>query len=185
MNEVCESVGKWGIQIQINRLICNMVERNKTFKNKMLPFESTDGEPKFSNLDELKSCQINPDDILNQNDTSHVTDINSASGLIASPARDDFAYYDHSSQTMYQSILKQSPYPHHHLPSSSLLLNQPYENATNQNPYIHPRSYDQKSDDNYFHYPQMFPQQQMQNQIYFHGNPPNCNNYTDYNSLNK
>lgn len=152
----------------------------------MLPFESTDGEPKFSNLGELKSCQTNPDDILNQNDTSHVTDISSASGLITSQARDDFAYNDHSSQTMYQSILKQSPYQHHHLSSSSLLLNQPYENTTTQNPYIHSRNYDQKSDDNYFHYPQMFAQQQMQNQIYCHANSANSfDHYTNYNSFNK
>lgn len=153
----------------------------------MLPFESTDGELKFSNLDELKSLQTNPNDILNQNNISpHVTDISAASGLIASQARDDFAYSDHSSQTMYQSILKQSPYQHHHLSSSSLLLSQPYENATNQNPNIHPRSYDQKSDENYFHYPQMFPQQQIQNQIYCHANTVNSfGHYTNYNNFNK
>lgn len=146
----------------------------------MLPFESTDGEPK------LKSCLTNPDDILNQNDTSHLIDIRSASGLIASQASDDLAYYDHSSQTMYQSILKQSPYQHHHSSSSSLLLNQPYENATNQHPYGHPRSYDQKSDDNYFHYPQMFPQQQMPNQIYCHVDSANTFGHsTNYNSFNK
>lgn len=174
----------------------------------MLSFESTDipyspqvtdGEQKFSNLEELKSNQSNQDAVLNQNPEPHVTEIGTANGINStSPQRNDFPYspnfgenvakmhvdpklpyyVDRFSEHSGQAI---SPYQHHHLPSNPLLLNQSYQ-TPNQNLYVHPRGYDQRPDQNYFHHPQMFQQQQMQNQIYCHVN--SSTNFSPYNNYN-
>lgn len=174
-----------------------------SFKSTDIPYsqlcQAADEDHEFINLEELNQCHLNELDALtqtsgydlpNQSLTTTHTPISIANAIAAtaptasgnlnsnnSPQRDSQQYHGHAySQIMYQTVPQQAQYDQQ-LPTDESVLSQPYS-PLNQNHYhYYPRN-DQNTDpDLHLYHSQMYPQQPMQNQFYYHINP--LSNYNE------
>lgn len=167
--------------------------------------QAADEDHEFINLEELNQCHLNELDVLTQSSgydlpNQSLTPIplpihtSNASAAIAtastvtasgnlisnnSPQRDSQQYHGHTAynQIMYQTIPQQAQYDQQLPADESVLSGQPYS-PLNQNHYhYYPRN-DQNTDpDLHLYHSQMYPQQPMQNQFYYHIN--SLNNYNE------
>lgn len=161
-----------------------------SFKSTDLPYsqlcQAADEDHEFINLEELNQCHLNELDVLTQSSgyelpnqsltTTHASttteNINSHSSQ-----RDSQQYHGQPySQIMYQTLPQQAQYDQQ-LQTDETILSQPYS-PLNQNHYhYYPRNYDQGTDpDLHLYHSQMYPQQPVQNQFYYHINSLNTFN---------
>lgn len=165
-----------------------------SFKSTDIPYsrlcQEGDEDHEFINLEELNTCHLNELDVLNQ---PGAYDIQNHSSLIHggsrssapsnttishnSAQRDSQYHGPHCNQIMYQTIPQQAQYEHQ-LQTDEMILNQSYS-SLNPGHYHYPRNYEQNTDPelHLYHTP-VYPQQQMQNQFYYHINST-LNNFND------
>lgn len=148
-----------------------------SFKSTDVPYsrlcQEADEVHEFINLEELNPSQLNELDVLNQ---SSAYDLQNHSLISHNSAQKDSDYHGHCNQMMYQTIPQQAQYEHQ-LQTDETILNQPYS-PLNQNHYHYTRNYEQNTDPElHLYHPQVYPQQQMQNQFYYHIN--SLNNFND------
>lgn len=151
-----------------------------SFKSTDVPYsrlcQEADEVHEYINLEELNPNQLNELDVLNQSAGGY--DIQNHS-LIShnSSAQKDSQYHDHHcNQIMYQTIPQQTQFEHQ-LQTDETIINQPYS-PLNQNHYHYTRNYEQNTDpESHLYHPQVYPQQQMPNQFYYHIN--SLNNFND------
>lgn len=164
-----------------------------SFKSTDIPYsqlcQAADEDHEFINLEELNQCHLNELDVLtqssgydlpNQSLTATHTPTSAATGNLNSnnsPQRDSQQYHGHTySQIMYQTIPQQQAQYDQQLPTDESVLSQPYS-PLNQNHYhYYPRN-DQNDPDLHLYHSQMYPQQPVQNQFYYHINP--LSNYNE------
>lgn len=164
-----------------------------SFKSTDIPYsrlcQEADEDHEFINLEELNPCHLNELDALNQSsvyDLQNHTLIGSQSTAATTTnllpnnlAQKDSQYHGHHcNQIMYQTIPPQQQQQYEHqLQTDETILNQPYS-PLNQNHYHYQRNYEQNTDpDAHLYHSQSYPQQQMQNQFYYHIN--SLNNFND------
>lgn len=159
-----------------------------SFKSTDIPYsqlcQAAGEDHEFINLEELNQCHLNELDVLNQSDgydlpnssLVHASQTTPAS-LVShnSPQTKDSQYHGHNyNQIMYQTIPQQTPYDHQ-LQTDESVLSQSYS-PLNQNHYhYYPRNYEQNADPDLhlYHHSQVYPQQQIPNQFYYHINTLN------------
>ncbi|XP_055315404.1 basic helix-loop-helix ARNT-like protein 1 isoform X3 [Sitodiplosis mosellana] len=144
-----------------------------------------DEDHEFINLEELNPCHLNELEVLNQPGAYDIQNHSLIHGSQSGPnntishnsAQKDSQYHGHHcNQMMYQTIPQQTQYEQQ-LQTDEAILNQPYS-SLNQSHYHYPRNYEQNTDPelHLYHTP-VYPQQQMQNQFYYHIN--SLNNFND------
>lgn len=146
-----------------------------------------DGEQEFLNFGELNEFGI-----LNQSNSFDMCDIGSVQAvqttrinIISPPAKklitDDTEYHDHhNNQIMYQTTCAQ--HYEHQMQPNQLVLGQPYA-ASYPNHHHYTQNYEPMNDDHFYHHPQVYPQQQLQTQIYYHIDSQNGCNDIEYVSM--
>lgn len=162
-----------------------------SFKSTDIPYsrlcQAADDDHEFINLEELNQCHLNELEVLNESGAYEIQNPNlatesqqtAAENLISHnpPQKDPHFHGQNYNEIMYQTIPQQAQYEHQ-LQIDDSTLNQPYS-PHNQNHYLYyPRNYDQNTDaEMHLDHSQVYPQQQIQNQFYYHIN--SLNNYND------
>lgn len=160
-----------------------------SFKSTDIPYsrlcQEADEDHEFINLEELNTCHLNELEALNQSDVYDIQNHTliqgqqTATGSLVShsSAEKNPQYHGHHcNQIMYQTIPQQAQYEHQ-LQTNDSVINQPYS-PQNQNHYHYPRNYEQNADPElHLYHTQVYPQQQLQNQFYYHIN--SMNSYND------
>ncbi|XP_031618356.1 aryl hydrocarbon receptor nuclear translocator-like protein 1 isoform X3 [Contarinia nasturtii] len=158
-----------------------------SFKSTDIPYSRLCQEPdedhEFINLEELNPCHLNELEVLNQpspydiQNHSLIHGLQTVTGNLVSQNSAQKDYGQHCNQIMYQTIPQQTQYEHQLQPSDETIINQPYS-SLNQGLYHYSRNYDQNTDPQlHLYHTQMYPQQQMQNQLYYHIN--SLNNFNE------
>lgn len=161
-----------------------------SFKSTDVPYsrlcQETNEDHEFINLEELNPCHLNELEVLNQpspydvQNHSLIHGSQPIAGNLVSPnsaQKDTTQYGYHCNQIMYQTIPQQTQYEHQLQQSDETIINQPYS-SLNQGLYHYSRNYEQNSDPQlHLYHTQMYPQQQMQNQLYYHIN--SLNNFNE------
>lgn len=163
-----------------------------SFKSTDVPYsrlcQDADEDHEFINLEELNPSHLNElatlnqagaYDIHNQDSLSHSTQSGIVDAIPDNSAQRNSQYHGHDcNQIMYQTIPQQVQYEHQLQTSEAILNQNPPYSPLNQSHFLYSRNYEPNVDpDLHLYHSQVYPQQQMQNQFYYHIN--SLNNFND------